>query len=342
MHARLDRHAARRTGHDRLALHLEAELAPHAVRHRVRVARGFAAEIPGLVADLDAPQPFDADVAFPPRHEQPQRVALLGAQHFAVLRVNDQAVVEHLLERHASCVAGAVGALEQQPLGFRQQSGLVQEPGHRNARPLRAREKPMRLLDGRGRGLEPVGETVARALQEMKPGHGGVAQQIVHAELERLPHHAVDHELVLGRIDVRRAVVMPFEEEPVRRDDSVLVLQRRHAPVGEILPVLEHVGPAPAHVRLELRRHPVVVLGNRLAETLVALGDGERGRGGQRRAAREHAAREGAAAPQEIPAAFVIERWRQTLGGGLRRCHGNLDADRQQFRMQRHVSLAWS
>ena len=40
-------------------------------------------------------------------------------------------------------------------------------------------------------------------------------------ELERLPHHAVDHEPVLGGIDVRRAGVMPLEDEAVRRDDAV-------------------------------------------------------------------------------------------------------------------------
>src|SRR5262245_7662710 len=48
-------HAARRPGDDRLALHDEAELPPLALRHRVGVARRLAAEVPGLVADLDAP-----------------------------------------------------------------------------------------------------------------------------------------------------------------------------------------------------------------------------------------------------------------------------------------------
>ena len=41
-------HAARRTGDDRLALHVEAELTPLAFRHRVGVAGGLAARVPGL------------------------------------------------------------------------------------------------------------------------------------------------------------------------------------------------------------------------------------------------------------------------------------------------------
>src|SRR5262249_33993463 len=99
LHSRLDRHAPPATRGYRLAFHLEAELAPHAVGHRVGIARGLAAEVPRLVAGLDATQPLDADVSFPARYQQAQRIALLGAQHLAVLRVDDQAVVQHLLER---------------------------------------------------------------------------------------------------------------------------------------------------------------------------------------------------------------------------------------------------
>ena len=319
VHSRLDRHAAGRTRDHRLAFHLEAELAPHAVRHRVGIARRLAAEVPGLVADLDAAQPLDADVAFPARNEQPHRIALLGAQHFAVLRVDDQAVVEHLLERHAADVAGAVGAFEHHPFRTGIEPGLVEEPRHGDAGPLRARQQAVRLLHRRRRGLEPVGEAVARALHEIELRHRRIAQQIFHRELERLLHHAVDHEPVLRGIDVRRAVVMPFVDEAVRRDDSVLVLQRRHAPVGKVLPVLEHVGAAPADVRFELRRHAVVGLGNRLAEGLSALGNGERRRRRQRDARGQRAAGERAGAPQEVAAARIIERAVYDIGGGVRR-----------------------
>ena len=58
-------------------------------------------------------------------------------------------------------------------------------------------------------------------------------------------------------IDVGHAGVMALEEQAVRRDDAELVLQRRHAPVGPVLPVDEHVGAPAADVRLELRWHAV-------------------------------------------------------------------------------------
>src|SRR4029078_7003756 len=99
VHARLDRHAAGRTRDHRLAFHLEAELAPHAVRHGVGVARRLAAEVPRLVTDLDTAQPLHADVALPAGNEQAHGIPLLRTQHLAVLRVDDETVIQNLLER---------------------------------------------------------------------------------------------------------------------------------------------------------------------------------------------------------------------------------------------------
>src|SRR5262245_36322840 len=55
---------------DGFRLHHEAELPPLAVRHRIRVTRSLAAEVPRLIADLDATQPLHRHVAFPPRDER--------------------------------------------------------------------------------------------------------------------------------------------------------------------------------------------------------------------------------------------------------------------------------
>ena len=114
-----------------------------------RVARRFAAEIPGLIAHLDAAQPLDRHVAFPAGDEHAQRIALLGPQHLAVLGVDDQHVVHDLLERNRARVARAVGAFERDPLGAGLQARLVEQPGSRDARPLRAGQQPVRLLHGR-------------------------------------------------------------------------------------------------------------------------------------------------------------------------------------------------
>src|SRR3954463_11115284 len=115
----LELHAARRIGDHRLGFHHHAELAPLAVRHRVGVARRLAAEVPGRFAELDAPQPLHADVAFPARQQRAHRVAVLRPQRLAVHRVDDERVVEHFLHRHRARVRGGVGALEERPPGFR-------------------------------------------------------------------------------------------------------------------------------------------------------------------------------------------------------------------------------
>ena len=147
-----------------------------------------------------------------------------------------------------------VGALEQDPLGAGLQARFVEQPGGRDARPLRAGEQAMRLLHG-GRGrLGPVRQRVAGALQEVEPRDGRIAHQRVHGERQGLLHHAMDDQAMRGRIDVGDAGMMPLEDQPVGRDDAVLILQRRHAPVRPVLAVHQDIG-APSHdVRLERAR----------------------------------------------------------------------------------------
>ena len=135
----------------------------------------------------------------------------------------------------------------------------------------------MRLLNGRGSGLEPIGKAVAGTLKEIELGHRWIARYSFHRELERLFHQSVNDQPVLGGINVGSAVVVTLEKQSVRCDDAMLMLQRRHAPVGKVLPILQHVGSTPAHVRFVLRRHAVIVGGNRLAKGLTAFGDRQRG-----------------------------------------------------------------
>src|SRR6185436_6178797 len=104
---------------DRLALHHHAELTPLAPRHRVGVARGLAAEVPRLIANLDASQPLHADIAFPAGNYDSHGVTVFRAQGFAIHRVDDQRVVEHLLDWNRARVRRAVGALEQHPFATR-------------------------------------------------------------------------------------------------------------------------------------------------------------------------------------------------------------------------------
>jgi hypothetical protein len=110
----------------------------------------------------------------------------------------------------------------------------------------------MRLLDGFRRGLQPIREAVTRALEKIEARYRRISHEIVHRELQRLPHHAVNDHAMRGRVDIGRAGMMPLEYESVRRNDPGLVLKRSHAPVRPVLAVDEHIGAAAHDVFLEL------------------------------------------------------------------------------------------
>ncbi len=65
------------------------------------------------------------------------------------------------------------------------------------------------------------------ALQEMNPGYGRQALQILHAETQRTVHHAVDREAMLLRVNVGQVRgVLLHEVERGRRDDARIILKR--------------------------------------------------------------------------------------------------------------------
>ena len=68
-----------------------------------------------LVHHLQPPQPLHVGVAFPAGQQQPQRIALLGPQRLAVLRVDDQRIVHHLLHRDAAIVLARRRRLRRAP-----------------------------------------------------------------------------------------------------------------------------------------------------------------------------------------------------------------------------------
>ena len=65
------------------------------------------------------------------------------------------------------------------------------------------------------------------ALQEMNPGYGRQALEIVHAETQRTIYQAVDREAMLGRIDLGEVGgVLLHEVELSRCDNSTVILER--------------------------------------------------------------------------------------------------------------------
>src|SRR6266568_2431832 len=71
------------------------------------------------------------------------------------------------------------------------------------------------------------GIAVRMALQEMNPGHGRQALEIVHAETQRTIHQSVDREAMLLRIDLGEVGGVLLHEVEMRRcDDSAVILKR--------------------------------------------------------------------------------------------------------------------
>ena len=210
------------------------------------------ARVPRLVADFDPAQPLDAGHALHARHQQPQRIALLRAQHLAVLAVGDDHVVERHLDGHRARQRRAVGALGQDE--FRRlavDADLVEQRRQQDAGPLAAGEHAVRELHRRHRDVAPLHAGVGAALDEVDARHRREADDVVHREHPRGLDHAVHHQPVLERVDVRNPRVVPLEMQARRRDDAEQVLQRRERD-RRMRRAREPRALAPAHVGLEL------------------------------------------------------------------------------------------
>ena len=85
-------------GNDRFHIHDPGKAAGFSICQQVRVFRRFFALMPGGVADLQAPKPFQPHIAFPAGNNQSQGIALFGPKGLAVHLKCDQAIVERLFQ----------------------------------------------------------------------------------------------------------------------------------------------------------------------------------------------------------------------------------------------------
>ena len=75
----------------------------------------------------------------------------------------------------------------------------------------------------------PFHAAIGRAFDEMDARDLREAQDVLHGKKQRTLDEAMDHQSVLRRIDIGPSSMMALEEQPVRRDDAVQILQRRKA-----------------------------------------------------------------------------------------------------------------
>src|ERR1700726_4570315 len=133
---------------DGIRLHPELELHGLAVRKELRVAVRFPPRHPGLVAEFQAAEPFDIQIAFEARHDETDRKAVGRPQRLAVLAVCDEGLVRNLLgERNTPINAGCVGAFRQHPGRSAVLPDEIDEKAKRNAGPLIGAHKTMGILD---------------------------------------------------------------------------------------------------------------------------------------------------------------------------------------------------
>ena len=186
----------------------------------------------GCVADLEAAQPLDPDIAFPARHHEPRRIALLGPQHLAVHAIGDEAIVERLARAGSSGHRGGVGAFRQHPFRVRLDARPRRAAAQRHAGVLHAMHHAVGVLAAVELRAAPLHAGIGGAFEEIDPVDARKALEIVEREDQRLVDQAVHHQPVVVRIDLGDAAVMALEAEPVRRDDAVELVQRREADRG--------------------------------------------------------------------------------------------------------------
>ncbi len=267
-----DHLSARRRRDDALRLVNPRVLTMLAAGHQIDVVQRLLARVPRLVSDLQSPQPLDARHALHARNEQPQRVALFGPQHFAVLPVADHHIVERHRQRDRARERRAVGAFGEHEGRLRVDPDLVEQRRERHAGPLAASDHAVRVLH-RGHGdLRPLHAGVGAAFDEVDARHRRKAHQVIEREQPRIFHHAVDHQPVLVRIDVGHAGVMTLEVQTRGRDDAEEVLQRRERD-RRMRGAREPGAFAATDVRFVFRGHTVRRRENRRTERAVRLGN---------------------------------------------------------------------
>ena len=158
---------------------------------QVGVFRGFFARHERLVADLEASQPFDVRVAFIAGQQQPQRIALLRPDRFAVLAISKDRVLEHFFHRNAARHHRRIGAFREHPAAAVLEADFAGDGRKLNARPFRCAEQTVRALHGLQRRLVPFRQAVAGTFDEMFARHRRKSLDVRHRELARPVDHAV-------------------------------------------------------------------------------------------------------------------------------------------------------
>ena len=87
----------------------------------------------------------------------------------------------------------------------------------------------MRVLAAIELGTPPFHAGIGRAFEKIDFIDARQPLELVEREDQRPVDKAVQHQPVVGRIDLCNAAMMALKAQPVGRDDSVQLMQRREA-----------------------------------------------------------------------------------------------------------------
>ena len=145
----------------------------------------------------------------------------------------------------------AVGALDHDPARLLLDPDLFQQRRQPHAGPFRAADHAVGELQGIELRGAPLHAAIGAAFDEMDARDLRKAHDVLHRQQQRPLDEAVDHQAMFCRIDIRASGMMALEEQAVRRDDAVQVLQRREAD-GGFFAGGEPGNVAPDHAGLEI------------------------------------------------------------------------------------------
>jgi hypothetical protein len=131
------------------------------------------------------------------------------------------------LDRQRAIHGRSIRAFQHQPLCIRLDASFIQHGLQRHAGIHDVVHHAVGELAAVELRAAPLHAGIRRAFEEVDLVHARHALDVVHREHQRLVHEAVDHQPVIGGIDLRDAGVMPLEAQARWRDDAVEFVQRR-------------------------------------------------------------------------------------------------------------------
>ena len=302
----IDRCLWRGRGDDGFRVHHPGPFPRPPVGHQVGVFRRFLAAFDGLIVNPDPAQPLHPHIAFEPRHDEADGVAVFFPKRLAIGVEGDKDVVHRLFQRHGAAVGGRIGALGIDPFAFGLHARLFQQQPQRHADIFHVVDHALGELAALKLRAAPFHAAVRRAFAEGGAGFAGKAGEVFVGEDQRCFDKPVDHQAIVGFRQLDRAGMVAFKGAALRGYRAFKRVDRREVDRGD--GAFGQPFDIAAHdLRFKADRHAVGCRIDRIAEggrPVLHLGDqrvgcafGPRRTGhGKARACGQPAAQDGASA----------------------------------------------